>query len=318
MNGQPAQATVLPADLVCEAVRHACLAELQALKPGNVSVYAGGHGMQAEDFVRSAQAVAPSLAMPGLGVGERILAAIDATRSAVGCNTNLGIVLLCAPLAHAALRARPEQSLQAALRETLESLDERDAELAYRAIRLARPGGMGVVPEHDINTHKPRATLLKAMASAADRDRIARQYATNYADVFGFAEPRLRAGLKRWGSAPWATVSVYLALLARFGDSLVERKHGLPAVRRLRLAAGYLGTQLAAQDRPEHMFERLSMYDRLLKGKGINPGTTADLVVAALLVKRLHEYRQTTGLMPVTGRETGSGCRIPPILSLAT
>jgi len=318
MSGRDAMHLALDADLVCEAVRCACLGELRAMKPGNVSIYADGHGMTVGAFERSAQAVAPLLSLPGLTVGERIYSAIDATRGVAGCNTNLGIVLLCAPLAHAALLVRPGQTLQTALVETLESLDKHDTALTYRAIRLARPGGMGVVPEHDISTKEPRASLLQVMAAAADRDRVACQYAHAYADVFEFAEPRLRARLNRWRSEPWAVVSVYLALLAAFGDSLVERKHGLQAVHRLQLDAGYLGAQLDAQSNPEHMMERLSMFDRRLKRKGINPGTTADLVVAALLVKRLHDHMQTTGLAPVTGRETGSGCCFPPVLSLTT
>jgi triphosphoribosyl-dephospho-CoA synthase len=308
----------LGADLVCEAVRCACLGELQAMKPGNVSFYADGHGMTAGDFERSARAVAPLLSLPGLTVGERIYSAIDATRGVAGCNTNLGIVLLCAPLAHAALHVRPGQTLQATLVETLENLDEHDTALTYRAIRLARPGGMGVVQEHDISTKEPRASLLQVMAAAAHRDRIACQYAHAYADVFEFAEPHLRARLNRWRSEPWAVVSVYLALLAAFGDSLVERKHGLLVAHRLQLDAGYLGAQLDAQSEPAHMLERLSVFDRWLKRKGINPGTTADLVVAALLVKGLHDHMQTTGLAPVSGRETGSGCCFPPVLSLTT
>ncbi len=43
----------------------ACLAELDALKPGNVHRYASGHRMAAEDFVRSAEASAGHVAAHG-------------------------------------------------------------------------------------------------------------------------------------------------------------------------------------------------------------------------------------------------------------
>ena len=78
------------------AYLEACEAELQAFKPGNVSVHAEGHGMTVNDFRLSARASAPHLSDPTLGLGEKIYHAVAATKAAVGCNTNLGIVLLAA------------------------------------------------------------------------------------------------------------------------------------------------------------------------------------------------------------------------------
>src|SRR5262245_56603725 len=80
----------------------ACRAELAALKPGNVHVHAGGHGMQVAQFEKSAEAAAPWVGAHDAKVGTRILRAVEASFAAAGCNTNLGIVLLCAPLAAAA------------------------------------------------------------------------------------------------------------------------------------------------------------------------------------------------------------------------
>ncbi len=90
------------AEQVAAAFKWACLAELDAPKPGNVHVFAGGHRMTADEFVRSADAAAGPLSAPGARVGARILGAVEATFAAVGANTNLGIILLCAPLAAAA------------------------------------------------------------------------------------------------------------------------------------------------------------------------------------------------------------------------
>jgi hypothetical protein len=98
------QTLMLAGDAVAAAYRDACLAELVALKPGNVHVFAGGHDMTTADFEASAAASAPAMGAPALSVGARIFEAIRRTREAVGCNTNLGIVLLCAPLAQARCR----------------------------------------------------------------------------------------------------------------------------------------------------------------------------------------------------------------------
>src|SRR5438045_3359614 len=72
----------------------ACLLDVMALKPGNVGVHGSGHGMDAAAFIRSTVAAAPAIAGASQSVGERIYRAIAATQSAVGMNTNLGIVLL--------------------------------------------------------------------------------------------------------------------------------------------------------------------------------------------------------------------------------
>ena len=80
----------------------ACKLDVAALKPGNVHRHADGHGMTVADFIASAEAAAPALCRPGSPLGRRLLDAVTATRAAVGCNTNLGILLLCAPLAVAA------------------------------------------------------------------------------------------------------------------------------------------------------------------------------------------------------------------------
>src|SRR5690606_7446705 len=106
---------------VARGLRAACLAELRVAKPGNVSTASPGHGMSARDFVASARVAAPALAAAAGGVGERVLRAVEATRAVVGCNTNLGIVLLCAPLAHAALVPAPERALRPRLEAVLEA-----------------------------------------------------------------------------------------------------------------------------------------------------------------------------------------------------
>ena len=54
--------------------------------------------MTVRDFQTSAKVASRAIAQPDLTVGARIAAAVDATLAEVQCNTNLGIVLLAAPL----------------------------------------------------------------------------------------------------------------------------------------------------------------------------------------------------------------------------
>src|SRR5205823_6491464 len=139
------------------------------------------------DFVVSAEAIAPILARTAeLGVGTAILGAVVATQKRVGRNTNLGVVLLLAPLAAVPRGVR----LTDGIRDVLKGLSQDDAELAYRAIRLAHPGGMGQVEEQDI-AGPPTMTLLEVMRLASDRDLVARQYAENFSLVLDFGMPYL-------------------------------------------------------------------------------------------------------------------------------
>ena len=270
---------------IASAFVGACFDELEAPKPGNVHVYSAGHGWTVDDFRRSAEAAAPSIARSGASVGARILSAIEATHAAVGHNANLGIVLLCSPLARAA--ELKGVKMRAAVRTVLASLDVEDADLAFRAIMLAAPGGLGRVERHDVS--RPAAvTLLEAMSEAAARDSIARQYATSFADVFDIGAPLLEAAFRRWPSDPAAAaLAVYLGFLAAFPDSHIQRKHGLEAAAAVQREASSLHALAQDADDPNSLFPQVLDFDFRLKASGLNPGTSADLTVATLFVERL-------------------------------
>lgn len=267
----------LPPDLSAALFQAACRAELAAPKPGNVHVHADGHGMTVADFVASAAAAAPGLVAPDTRVGERVRAAVAATRAACGQNTNLGILLLCAPLAAA---AETGPTLRPSLAGVLAGLDRHDAALAYEAIRLASPGGLGRSDRHDV-ADEPVVTLLEAMREAAGRDRIAAQYAHGYADVFDLGVARLASSRRAGWADPWPMVACFLGFLAAFPDSHVERKHGPAVAAEVRAEGALLDRMLQTADRPEAVLAALLAADRGFKRRGINPGTSADLAVAS-------------------------------------
>ena len=183
---------------IADAFKWSCLAELDAPKPGNVHIFAAGHRMTADAFAASADAAAPSISAEGARVGTRILGAVEATFTRVGANTNLGIILLCAPLAAAADADAAE--LGGSLGKVLQDFDSDDAALAFRAIVRAAPAGLGRSARHDV-FEPAKVTLLQAMIEAADRDAIARQYATNFADIFVLGLPLFEAARQRHAGA---------------------------------------------------------------------------------------------------------------------
>ena len=272
----------------------ACRAELQALKPGNVHVFAEGHGMSVADFEASAVASAGPLTDPALKVGERILQAVR-PRQATGCNTNLGILLLCAPLAVAA-EGGGEPDLRRRLRRVLAKLGRADAAAVFSAIALANPGGLGRSRRHDVRK-PPRVTLLTAMAEARRRDRIASQYASAYRDVFRIGLPRLAAA-SGWSESSAAVSATFLAFLSGFPDSHVRRKFGLSVARTLGRRAGVLDRRLLREGLSPALQADLLKFDAELKAAGINPGTSADLTVATLFAAALQHG--LTAAKPVT------------------
>ena len=263
-----------------QAYIDACRRELRALKPGNVHVASEGHGMTVAQFEASAIASGAPLAAPGRPVGERIRDAVAATHAAVGCNTNLGIVLLAAPLMAAAERAGAG-GLRPALAATLGGLTIADAEAAYDAIRLARPAGLGHADAQDVAA-APTIDLRQAMALAADRDRIARQYTDGFEDVFAIGVRRLRGVRRARGTAEWAATCAHMDFLAAFADSHIVRKHGAAIAETVRGEAAALALRLEAA-RDERSVEALVALDASLKSRGLNPGSSADLTVASLL-----------------------------------
>jgi triphosphoribosyl-dephospho-CoA synthase len=274
------------------AFRSACRQELEALKPGNVHIHAAGHGMTVVDFLRSAEVSAPALCRAGVALGARILDAVRATREAVGQNTNLGIVLLCAPLAMAA--EQDARDLRASLRTVLAASDLDDAQAVFAAIALAEPGGLGKAPRHDVR-RPATVTLRVAMGEAAGRDMIARQWTTDFADVFVIGLPAYCAALVRWGDPGWAAAELHVRFMAQFCDSHVVRKHGMEEAERTRLEAVQTLMHIEQTQVPAALRGDLSAWDAALKRRGVNPGTSADLTVATLFADRLRRWLAEAG-----------------------
>src|SRR5262249_39675435 len=258
----------------------ACLFEVTARKPGNVHRFLDFDDATLMDCLLSAAAVGPVLeGARERRVGETVLAAVRATGRVTSGNTNLGIILLLAPLA----AVPPGEDLRTGVEAVLSRLDREDARLVYQAIREAAPGGLGRAPEQDIKD-EPTMTPPEGMALAADRDLVARQYATDFREVFDDGVTALRAALEQWASLETAIIACHLYLMASHPDTLIARKRGRAeaeesAARAQRVVN--LGWPQSPQGRAA-----LDELDACLRAEGHrrNPGTTADLVAACLFV----------------------------------
>jgi triphosphoribosyl-dephospho-CoA synthase len=269
---------------IVAATQFACLLEATAPKPGNVSPGRSFTDSSYEDYLASAAAIGGPFARIGdQPLGSIVRRAIEATGRWTRSNTNLGIVLLLAPLARAALLTGGGLDLRAEVRHVLERTTVDDAREVYAAIRRAAPGGLGRVGQQDVSG-EPDRTLLDVMRLATDRDGIAREYATGFETTFGSAAPALRRA--RTDGLSWsdAIVETFLTLLALMPDTHVVRRGGAALAaevsRRARAALDAGGVRSAAG---RCAIEEM---DRALRDPrhAANPGTTADLTAAAAFV----------------------------------
>ena len=272
---------------VAAAGQLACLLEVSAPKPGNVSPERHFHDTRYEDFLASAVAIGPALSEAGQkSLGHTIRRAIEDTRRWTKSNTNLGIVLLLAPLAQAALAsAGPAGSgtLRERLARVLRRTTVDDAAQVYAAIRHARPGGLGEAAEEDISD-APSVTLREAMALAANRDAIAREYVTDFALTFEVGVPAVRAA--RAAGLAWtdAAVDAYLRLLDSAADTHIARKLGPSEAESVSQRAR--AVLKAGGTRSSEGRKALAAMDAELRDpqNRRNPGTTADLTCAAIFI----------------------------------
>lgn len=260
-------------------VQAACIWEVTACKAGNVHRFSDFADANYLDFLLSAAAVAPVLsAASQKRVGPTILEAVRATRQVTRSNTNLGIVLLLAPLA----AVPANENLRGGLARLLAELDVEDARSAYEAIRLANPGGLGRAAGQDV-TGAPTLGLREVMALAADRDSIARQYANGFQDIFHTGLAALQRSLSA-GSLETAIIDCHLHLMAAFPDSLILRKRGpAEAEESSCRAQDVLDAGWPSQPAGTEAFRAFDAWLRA-EAHQRNPGTTADLVTACLFV----------------------------------
>jgi triphosphoribosyl-dephospho-CoA synthase len=263
---------------VGRAAQAACVLEAVSAKPGNVNRHLDFADTTLADFLLSAVMIGRSMDEADRNpVGETILNGVQATKRVVACNTNLGILLLFAPLAKAYVGG----DLRTSLRGILESLTVDDAASVCRAIRLAAPGGLGNVAVQDV-AGDPDVTLLELMGMARARDSVASEYASGYAITFELACPALECHLKQHGDFSSAIVHAYLTVLAEVPDTLIARKKGLKDAQEVScMATKILRSGGMKSDSGR---EQLREFDAFLRSEGnsLNPGTTADLVAVAV------------------------------------
>jgi triphosphoribosyl-dephospho-CoA synthase len=299
----------------------AILLEVSADKPGNVNLIVGFEGTRYEHFLASAVAASKSFELAAergvsvstgeLGMSEIRLGHImkqcvmDINGWQRGGNTLLGTVLLLSPVAVAAgMSAMTEQQcieiseIRRNLEFVVKSTTADDAVEVYKAIEIAKPSGLGKAPELDVNDPNSMAKILKENVSlfrvfeiASSYDNVCSEWVKGYPITFDTAYPYLTQQIAKNDDLNQATIHTFLHVLSKFPDSFIARKVGVEEARHVSSKAGdilRLGGLETVAGR-----ESLRQFDSMLRQSGnlLNPGTTADIIAAALALCVLGGYR---------------------------
>lgn len=238
-----------------------------------------------------------------------------------GGNTHLGISLLFVPLAAAAGLASTARetitvdALRGDVRSVMEATTAQDASDAYDAIRATSSAALGHVNGReapdlaDANARETivqrRLSLHDVMKTAASWDNIAYEWATGMEISFETGYTTFMANFDETRNVNTATTHTLLTILARYPDTFIARKVGVKQTAEIReavqiglvrsrqvseravkiLQLGGLGTAEGTR--------ALGIFDKELRSHGneLNPGTTADLTAASLMIAVLSGFR---------------------------
>ena len=267
-------------------IKFVCDTEIKSLKPGNVHKYSKGHGMNIKDFLKSSLIISKCLTKNNLDLGKKILVSVNEIQNKIKKNTNLGIILMLSPIATIVQKEGviSKEELLKKIKSLIKKQNIKNSIPIFKAISLTSPGGLGFSKKYDVN-EPSNTNLYKAMEFAKEKDLIARQYCNGFKDIYKIGIPAYKIFYNKWGKVDWALTGVYLTFLKKFNDSHIVRNKGNKIATSIKKEAKKYYFFLKNNKSLTKIKKKLLVFDKKLKSKRINPGTTADLTVATLLLE---------------------------------
>ena len=265
-------------------IKFVCDTEIKSLKPGNVHKYSKGHGMNIKDFLKSSLIISKCLTKNNLDLGKKILVSVNEIQNKIKKNTNLGIILMLSPIVTVVQKEGiiSKKKLLKKIKSLIKKQNIKNSIPIFKAISLTSPGGLGFSKKYDVN-EPSNTNLYKAMEFAKEKDLIARQYCNGFKDIYKIGIPAYKIFYNKWGKVDWALTGVYLTFLKKFNDSHIVRNKGNKIATSIKKEAKKYYFFLKNNKSLTKIKKKLLVFDKKLKSKRINPGTTADLTVATLL-----------------------------------
>lgn len=291
------------------AAQLACLLELSAYpKPGNVNYTHRFEDCDFFDFLWGGVAIRNSIEkvakralkvrgrLEKLQIGKYILEASKETKKISRGNVNLGIILLLIPLSSAfALTGEfNPKKIRENINKIIKATSVEDALNFYKAIRIMRPYlPSSPIDAYDRNSDKKlienHINLYEVMKLSPDN--TAKELTNRYKISF-WAYKELKKIAKKYGLCK-AIPQVFLIILAKYPDSLIIKKVGEKVAKKVSLKAEKIlkiGGVLT-----EKGFKETIRFDNELRKNWneLNPGSSADLICSAIMIKLMEEFEHT-------------------------
>lgn len=267
-------------------------------KPGNVHRTRDFDDMVFEDFIISGIVIGDVITdlaektqenrdnLSEIGLGRHILDAVSETNKWVLNNTNLGIVMMTSVLASAASISDNIKELRLNVEKVMNATTVQDALDLYDAINLASAGGMGSQSEYDVNSDSAKQeliansqTMFDVLKISAGWDDLAGEMTTGMPIVFSLGYPTYEK-YRNTDSMNYASVLTFLTILSKIPDTLICRKYGKELGEKVSAHVA----QVLEHEGEDDFHDRIVQLDNELFESHENPGTSADLTAASIMV----------------------------------
>lgn len=271
-------------------------------KPGNVHRNRDFHDMVFEDFLISGIAIGKTIKLlcekskksrndlSKINLGSYILKGVKKTNHWVKNNTNLGIIMMLMPIAASASISSNFNDLQENIDKIIKSTTVNDAINLYEAINLAEAGGMGASKEFDLSNDASKDELKNNNKSMYDVleissswDTLASELTSKMPICFEISYPTFHK-LKKENSLNNSTIITFLTILSNVPDTLISRKYNNK--KAIEVSDECLKVLNSS---PEDFIKNLKKFDDYLFENKLNPGTTADLTAASIMISYLKD-----------------------------
>ena len=268
-------------------------------KPGNVDRDHNYPDTHFEHFLASAVSVYPVLEQASQdngGIGGYIhKAVLESGKWQRGGNTHFGAFMLLMPLVIAAGkivdRSDGTPSIFPELKQkTLELVQNTTVEDAVEIYRAFSSAGVKVQDVSDLDLNDPASidtiissgtTLYELMEISSSYDMIAREWTSGYPLIFACANSILAK--KETMCINDAVVWSFLEILSKNPDTFIQIKLDAPTAEKVSARAKHIVASIEVSGF-DGAREDIRAFDEELIRSGINPGSTADVMIAGLFV----------------------------------
>ena len=216
-------------------------------KPGNVHRTRNYDDMVFQDFVISGVVIGDTMEevanqakeiddLSNAELGKYILQAVNETNKWIETNTNLGIMMMCIPIAASAAISNGFDEIQENVGRLMDATTVEDAVNLYDAINVADAGGMGDQEEFDVMSEKAKdelrannQTMYDVLKISAGWDRLANELTSKMPVCFEIGYPTFSDFWKTCDDVDVinkASVLTFMTILSQVPDTLISRKYG--------------------------------------------------------------------------------------------